>query len=134
MQMNDGSMICIEETSVQLEGQDPFSRVSGGFLRVTGRVRSFYVKERKLATLEGEIIGHAFMDTDESPQQADGLLLSTDLGENTVYVLLLAAISSLSSGGVEFERKGLGCVWRSGEEPSVLEYFENCKEQTLTLI
>jgi hypothetical protein len=84
--------------------------------------------------LNGESIGDAYMDTDEIPRLVDGLLLATYIGGHSAAVPLLATMSSISSGIVGFERKGFGTIEPNLYEPSALQFFENCEEQTLTLI
>ena len=49
-------------------------------------------------------------------------------------VLLLATMSSTSSGVVGFERKRLASIWCDRAGPSILEFFENCEEQMITII
>jgi hypothetical protein len=127
-------MIRIEETNIQLKGHDPFGRISGGFLKVTGHLGRFYADGQNLKTWDGEIIGSAFMDNIEKLQTVEGLLLSADPIGNDTIILLLATMSSVSSGVVGFVRKGLANIRRRGTEYPLPDFFQNCEEQTLTLI
>jgi hypothetical protein len=102
-------------------------------LRINGRIGKFYVDNGYLRSSNGELVGDAFMDTYDSPEPAEGLLLLVGVG-NTAYVLQLSTTCSTSSGVIGLERKGLATISRGLGDPSVLEYFEEIEVRTVTLI
>jgi hypothetical protein len=87
--VNDVTMVRVESTNIMLAGKDPFGSVSAGLLGINSHVEKFYVENEYLRSPNGELVGDAFMDTYESPEPIEGLLLLVAVG-NTAYVLQLS--------------------------------------------
>jgi hypothetical protein len=125
----------IEKIDIQLDGSDPFGRLSDGLLCINGGLKPFLIsgpvppaehsehatfygrtpQEPSLALLDGKIMATATMNTDCGPQTVMGLLLSYRFYEGRVseaYVLLLRE-TSLRDG--EFRRVGISSVSAVGK-------------------
>ena len=131
------SMVCIEQASVQPEGKDPFGRLTGGFIQLTGRIKQFRVSGHGDATslneLSGDRVGWAYMDTDYSSQLVTGLSLTACLRDYAGWILLLAAAPNEATDTSKFVRKGLARRDTVGGR-LVEDVFKDSDIQRITLI
>lgn len=113
---NNQSAVTILQSHVELDGEDPFGRISSSSIKVTGNVRKALVVSRKrisagdydlvweIRTLANKLLGTAFMDADvssETPELVDCLILSD--GDKVGQALILERTSDED----EYIRKGV---------------------------
>lgn len=118
-------LVRIEETKVEIDGDDPFGRVLSGYIRVTGRIQKCDIRNPILENAT------TYLDfADEIVEFAHCLLLcsaspSVDMSYASGYILLLTAISQ---DQCEYKRIGVGKIRRLGS------LFSDCPEHTITII
>lgn len=136
------------EANVDLEGQDPFGRVTGGFIKVIGRMQTFVPKMHgdwrglEVFYTKNDVTAscRTYMDLDEDcPEELQGLLLHFCDYEHSDghYSLLLLAPNPANSH--QYIRKGFAewnnhqldeeLGWKKGQGP-----WEGCKEQVITIV
>jgi hypothetical protein len=89
--------IQIEDYHIQLTGSDPFGRICGGWLKLSGFIGHGIVKDRKLLCCKSDVeLGYPYLDADRTMNVLEGmeiryLILSTANGDkfNRLRALIL---------------------------------------------
>jgi hypothetical protein len=134
---NGEPFVRIQEAAVQLEGKDPFGRVRGGFIKLTGRMKKCKLagyRFERITSEDGTELGSANMDTNEPVSQAYCLLLSSEPRVNCGFGLVLSLSSAERQ---EYRRLGfahLYCFYSPISKNPVQSLFQDCAEQTIVLV
>ncbi|KAE9363408.1 HET-domain-containing protein [Stipitochalara longipes BDJ] len=139
------SKIRLIDAGVQLESQDPFGHVIGGFIKVTGLVQTFGLRYDSasdlspiLLTAGGDEIsnfGSVFMDTDDTVLlKFTGLWVASEpywRGDDWVvwHILLL---TTSPSDHEQYIRKGLARI--EAVKSWLQPVFDGWSEQTITIV
>ncbi|KAE9966282.1 hypothetical protein BLS_007115 [Venturia inaequalis] len=136
---NNQSAVTIVQSHVELDGEDPFGRISSSSIKVTGSVRKALVVCRKrisagdydlvweLRSLSNKLLGTAFMDADVSsdmPELVDCLILSE--GDKVGQALILEKTEDED----EYIRKGVAEILGYDKDDP---FFERDELQTITI-
>jgi hypothetical protein len=136
---NSKSFVRIQEAAVQLEGEDPFGRVRGGYIKLTGRLKKCILAcdlfgRSDITSEDGTALGDAVMDTNEPVLQAYCLLLSSPTSVDSGVGLVLSLNSAERQ---EYRRLGFarlyGFGWPRPRNP-VQSLFQDCTEQNIVLV
>jgi hypothetical protein len=134
------SAVMVEQSHVELDGEDPFGRISSSSITVTGNVRKAFVVSRKrisagdydlvweLRSLANKLLGTAFMDEDVSndiPELVDCLILSEN--DKVGQALILQRTSENEE---EYIRKGVAEILGYDKDDV---FFERDGMQTITI-
>jgi hypothetical protein len=130
----------VEQTHIELAGEDPFGRISSCWIRVKGHIREALVVPRKsisagrynlvweLQSTTHKPLGTAFMDDDtlsDTPERVDCLILSEE--EKLGQALILERTSDTEA---HYIRKGVAGI--SGYDKDD-KFFERDEMQTITI-
>jgi hypothetical protein len=132
--------VTIVQSHIELDGEDPFGRISSCNIKITGNVRKALVVSRKrisagdydlvweLRSLANKLLGTAFMDADvssDTPELVDCLILSED--DKVGQALIL---EKMSEDKDEYIRKGIADILGYDKDDT---FFERDEMQTITI-
>jgi hypothetical protein len=146
------TFIDIKEATVQLEGKDPFGRVTGGCIRLVGRVvkcrpdgrtiSEYYMNPHGLrdvtggllSTEDGNVLGKPYLDiSDDSIQPTHCLLHSAGCAQSEDLGLGIL-LAQTAEDPTKFRRLGICVICAPSRMRSIEDIFKGCPELTLDLV